>query len=100
MKMEPPPRLFSHQAGKFYELRPHGSPRSSRTSMAGVLHRKVHFRARKVASPADRVYWAYSAHRVYTWSILRVERSRIGFRNEGMSRYGASADHFGAQDVP
>jgi hypothetical protein len=51
---------------------PNGVLGSSRGSTAGDLHRKVHFRARKVASPADRVYRAYSAQRVYPWSILRA----------------------------
>src|SRR5215211_1292255 len=71
---------------KFYELRLNGVLRSSRGSTVGGLHLFVHFQSRKGASAADRVNGAYSAHRVYTWSILCVERHRIGFLHEEMSR--------------
>src|SRR5215208_463918 len=68
------------------EVRRHGVLRSSRGSTVGGLHLFVHFQSRKGASAADRVNGAYSAHRVYTWSILCVERHRIGFPHEEMSR--------------
>ena len=68
------------------ELRLHGVLRSSRGSTVGGLHLFVHFQLRKGATAADRVNGAYSAHRVYTWSILCVERHRIGFPHEEMSR--------------